>query len=90
MKKFIRKIWDAIVTFISKVSYDKLLHFIAGLIIAALCAMVFKWGLWCIIPAIVFGLLKELFDWWTTRVMDWKDFIATACGGLVIFLFALF
>lgn len=34
MKEFIRKIWDAIVSFISKVPYDKLLHFVAGLIVA--------------------------------------------------------
>lgn len=89
MKQFIRKIWDAFVTLVNKVPKDKLLHFVVGLLIAAFCALTLKWGLWCIIPAIVFGLLKELFDWWTTRVMEWWDFGATAIGGAVIFLFIL-
>lgn len=89
MKKFIRKIWDAFVTLVNKVPKDKLLHFVVGLLIAAFCALTLKWGLWCIIPSVVFGLLKELFDWWTTRVMEWWDFGATAIGGAVIFLFIL-
>lgn len=89
MKKFIRKIWDAFVTLVNKVPKDKLLHFVMGLLIAAFCALTLKWGLWSIIPAIVFGILKELFDWWTTKTVEWWDFGATAIGGAVIFLFIL-
>ena len=33
-----RKIWDKIVALISKVPYDKLLHFIAGLVIGVIAA----------------------------------------------------
>ena len=38
MKNFFRKIWDAIVSFISKVPYDKWLHAIAGLVIGVIAA----------------------------------------------------
>ena len=89
MKAFIRKIWDAFVALIYKVPYDKLLHFIAGLLIATLCALVFNWGAWCIAPVVVFAAAKEVFDRWTTGVMDWKDFLATVVGGLIILLFVL-
>ena len=89
MKKFIRKIWDAFVTLVNKVPKDKLLHFVMGLLIAAFCAITLKWGLWCIFPAIAFGALKELFDWWTTKVVEWWDFGATSIGGLIILVFVL-
>lgn len=39
-----RKIWDKIVALISKVPYDKLLHFIAGVLIAAFFAIVWPSG----------------------------------------------
>ena len=89
MKKFIRKIWDAFVTLVNKVPKEKLLHFVMGLLIAAFCALVLNWGPWCILPAIAFGALKELFDWWTTKVVEWWDFGATSIGGLIILFFVL-
>jgi len=88
MKAFFRKIWDAIVSFIGKVPKDKLLHFIAGLVIAAFAALVLGMKA-CFIPALFAGLLKEFFDLWTTDKWDWGDIVATLAGGLVIFAFAL-
>ena len=88
MKQFLRKIWDALVRLISKVPYDKYLHFIMGLLLTAAAYIFFGWKA-CIIPAVVAGLLKEAFDKWTTGQWDWWDFVATVCGGLIIQLFVV-
>lgn len=85
-----RKIWDKIVALISKVPYDKLLHFIVGLIIAAFFAIVWpSVAEWCIAPVIAAAFAKEFFDNWTGDKCDWWDFVATVAGGLVIFIFTL-
>ena len=83
-----RKIWNKIVAFISKVPYDKWLHFICGLIIAAFFNIVLGMKV-CIVPAIFLGFCKEFFDKWTSDQWDWWDFVATVSGGLVIQLFAI-
>lgn len=83
MKEFIRKIWDAFVCFIPKVTYDKLLHFIAGLLIAAFFDITLGMAA-CIAPAVLAGFIKESFDLWTTGKWDWRDFAATCAGGLAI------
>ena len=88
MKDFIRKIWDAIVRFIYKVPYDKLLHFIVGLLVASFFNVSLGM-LVCIIPALFAGVLKEAFDYWTTNQFDWLDLVATVAGGAVIQVFAV-
>ena len=88
MKNFIRKIWDAIVKFISSVPYDKLLHFVAGLIIAAIAALPLHMKA-CIVPVVFAGFIKEFFDSWTTDKWEWWDFGATCIGGLVIQLLVI-
>ena len=90
MKNFIRKIWDAIVSLISKVPYDKLLHFIVGLIVAAFFVIALKWAGWeALLVTVAVGALKELFDWLTTEKVEWWDAVATVIGGLVILIFWL-
>lgn len=90
MKNFIRKIWDAIVSLISKVPYDKLLHFIVGLIVAAFFVIALKWAGWeALLVAVAVAALKELFDWLTTEKVEWWDGISTVIGGLVILIFWL-
>ena len=88
MKNWIRKAWDWFVGLIEKVPYDKLLHFVAGLIIAAFFNICFG-----VIPcaglALLFGLLKELFDKYTTGSYDLWDAVATFIGGAVIQVFVL-
>ena len=83
-----RKIWDKIVALISKVPYDKLLHFIAGLVIAAFFCITLGMKV-CIVPALAAGFIKEFFDKWTSDQVDWWDFVATVAGGLVIQIFAI-
>lgn len=85
-----RKIWDKIVALISKVPYDKLLHFIVGLVAAAFFAIVWPSAAeWCIAPVIAIAFAKEFFDNWTGDKCDWLDFVATVAGGLVIWIFTL-
>lgn len=81
-----RKIWDWLVGLITKVSYDKWLHCIAGLIIAAFFAIVIR-DPWCIAPVAIAGVAKEVFDLITTKKFDWKDLVATVAGGLIIQVF---
>ena len=88
MKNWIRKIWDAIVRFIEKVPYDKLLHFCVGLIIAAIFALPLHMKV-CIVPVLFAGFIKEFFDLWTKDKWDWWDFAATCFGGLVIQILAI-
>lgn len=85
-----RKIWDKIVALISKVPYDKLLHFIVGVLIAAFFAIVWPSAAeWCFFPVLMIAGLKEFFDYWTTDQVDWWDFVATVAGGLVIQIFTI-
>lgn len=89
MKEFLRKIWDAFVRLLSKVTYDKWLHFVFGLLIAAFCYITLGWCLWSILPVIALAFAKEAFDKWTTGQWEWWDVIAGITGGAVIELFAL-
>lgn len=88
MKNFIRKIWDAFVRLLSKVEYDKWLHFIFGLLIAAFCYITLHIGFWSALPTLVFAFAKEAFDKWTTGKWEWWDIVATCAGGIVIEIFA--
>ena len=84
-----RKLWDKFFTLLYKVGQDKWFHFIAGLIVAAALVI---WTGWCwsaLIAAAAAGVAKEVFDVITTKVYDWKDFVATLCGGVLIWLIAL-
>ena len=90
MRNFFRKIWDAIVSLFSKIDYDKWLHFIAGLLISSFCCIALGMNYyWCVVPAVAAGLLKELFDLWTTKLWDWGDVLATVIGGIIPGIFLL-
>lgn len=58
-----KKIWNKIMRFFNALSADKYLHFIAGLIIAAVFAIRLHMKA-CIAPAIVAGFIKEDIDEW--------------------------
>ena len=90
MKELIRKIWDAFVSLISKVPYDKLLHFLVGLLVSAFFVISLKWAGWeALLVAVAVAALKELFDWLTTEKVEWWDAVSTVAGGLIIFVFWL-
>lgn len=82
---FLRKIWDAIVGLLYKVPFDKWLHFGAGLLAAAFCVITLGWPGWAgLLGAVAVGAAKEVFDWFTTKVVDWLDAVATIAGGAVV------
>lgn len=88
MKDFIRRIWDWFVNLFAGIRRDRLYHFIAGLIIAALFCIVLKMTV-CIVPVIFAAFIKEFFDTWTDGNFDWIDLLATVLGGFVIQLFVI-
>lgn len=86
--KQIRKIWDAVVKRLCTIGLDKWLHFIVGVLVAVFFLTVLKVKV-CIMPVIFVGFFKELFDMLTTHKADWKDFLASLIGGLIVQFFAL-
>lgn len=89
MKQIVRKIWDAVVNRLCSIAFDKWLHFICGVLIAALFCITFGMKD-CFVPVLFAGFGKEIFDQFTTGNFDWKDFLATCIGGLTIQLFQIF
>ncbi len=82
---FIKKI----IPWLSQIKADKFLHFIAGMIIAAFVALVIPTGrLWCIVPAVVIGFAKEVYDEISYGGFDWLDLAYTIVGGFIIQIFA--
>ncbi len=74
-----------------KIKSDKLLHFIAGLLIAQVAAAVLLASTGRLAMSVLLGgtaglivaLAKELYDKLGHGVSSWKDFFATATGSLV-------
>jgi hypothetical protein len=68
---------------------DKLYHFIAGIIIY-LFFLLFLSNVMALIPVIIIGGAKEIYDWKSKKGNpEWWDFIFTVLGGLSIFLLTL-
>lgn len=66
-------------TFINKVGYDKLLHFLVQALITAYAAILgseYMWGIMILSPVI--GCLKELFD----SKFDFKDVLFGIIGSV--------
>jgi len=65
---------------------DKANHFIYGSIIYTLSNLILT-PLLSLIIVLILGGLKELYDYYTkTGTPDYKDFLWTVFGGLVIFI----
>lgn len=71
--------------FVASIPHDKLLHFIAGMLITALVAVVFaRFAPLAVTVAVVAGFAKEAYDEWAYGGWDWKDLLATVMGGVVM------
>lgn len=88
MKAFFEKIWDKFVDILYAIPFDKYLHFIAGLIIAAFFGITLHVE-GAIFPALFAGLIKDAIDEIVYDGFDWWDVLATTAGGAVIQLFIL-
>ena len=65
---------------------DKILHALFGFIIAwRLSEMGLYWVL-ALIIVILFGLSKEIYDYYSYGKYDYKDMLATIIGGVMFFL----
>lgn len=80
MKKIIAKISG----FLGGIPQDKLLHFIAGALIVALCASVKAFAPYAWVAGVIAGALKEFFDSWGNGSVEVLDFAATTAGALTM------
>lgn len=84
MKKFYNKV----VGFVGSIPADKALHFIAGLIIAAITAICIPIiSSFAFVLSFFIGLVKEVFDLFVTDNFSDKDLLATSLGGIIMQVF---
>lgn len=80
----IRSIWDSFVASILSYGNDKMLHFMFGALVASFASITLHMSWYSILPTIVVGLGKEIFDFITTKNFDWRDLLATTLGGALV------
>lgn len=80
MKRIFAKISGAL----GSIPQDKLLHFIAGALIVALCAFVKGFAPYAWVAGVVAGVLKEFFDSRGNGSVEVLDFAATTAGSLAM------
>lgn len=73
---------------IGSIPSDKMLHFIAGMLITAIVAVIVpRFTPIAMTVAVVAGFAKELRDEIVYRGFDWYDLLATVLGGVVMQVF---
>ena len=80
MKRIFAKISGAL----GGIPKDKLLHFIAGALIVALCAFVKGLAPYAWVAGVVAGALKEFYDSRGNGSVELLDFAATTAGALTM------
>lgn len=80
------KILERIKGLLLSIPHDKLLHFIAGMVIAAFFSIVIiETAVFCVVMAAFVGAIKEAVDEWKKPgAWSYTDLLATTLGGLVI------
>lgn len=74
-----------IINILDTIPSDKMLHFIAGLMIVAVTAIVFPCAAnYAVVSAVAAGLSKEAIDEFDYGEWSWWDLVATAIGGFVM------
>lgn len=77
-----------IINILGTIPSDKMLHFIAGLIVVAVTAIVFPCAAnYAIVSAVIAGVAKEVIDEFDYGGWDWWDLVATIAGGFLMQLF---
>lgn len=80
MKRIFAKITGAL----GSIPQDKLLHFIAGALIVALCSFIKGFAPYAWVAGVVVGMLKEFFDSRGNGSVEVLDFAATTAGALAM------
>ncbi len=79
-----KRIFDKISGALGSIPHDKLLHFIAGALIVALCAFIKGFAPYAWVAGVVAGMLKEFFDSRGNGSVEVLDFAATTAGALAM------
>lgn len=79
-----RKLWNKIVAILEGIQQDKLLHFVAGMLIVAFFACVKAVAPFAFIFGMLAGVLKEWWDGKNGGSVERKDIIATWLGAVVM------
>lgn len=83
------KIYDSVMIWLGGIARDKILHLLAGVLIAAFFALIVPCSAgWCSIFAVFAGVAKEVIDQYRYNGWDWADLAYTVIGGLIIQIFA--
>nr|DAO69070.1 MAG TPA: putative periplasmic lipoprotein [Caudoviricetes sp.] len=80
MKRLFAKILGAL----GSIPQDKLLHFIAGALIVALCSFIKGFAPYACVAGVVAGMLKEFYDSRGNGSVEVLDFAATTAGALAM------
>lgn len=80
MKRIFAKISGAL----GSIPQDKLLHFIAGALIVALCSFIKGFAPYAWVSGVVAGMLKEFYDSRGNGSVEVLDFAATTAGALTM------
>ncbi len=71
-----------------KIEQDKILHFIAGIVICIITALILKNPLYGLIASVVAGIAKEFWDYHSYGKLDFMDALATWIGGIAGYIVA--
>ena len=81
VKEIMRKGVQMVKQILKKIEKDKLLHFIAGVLIYQ--STVWFVGYYAIIPVVICAICKEVYDRYYGGTVDVYDTVATILGGIV-------
>ena len=65
---------------------DKILHLLFGFIIAWRLTDINVHWIIALVVVILFGVAKEVYDYKSYGLFDWKDMVATISGGIIFLL----
>ena len=80
-------IMKKIIDFLGSIQADKLLHFIAGMLVAGVVGIIPCFANYALIVAVVAGVAKEVYDEFSYGGWDSLDLLYTAIGGAVMQIF---
>lgn len=84
-----KAMFEKLKNWLAGIPHDKLLHFIAGMVVAAFFSIVIvDTAMFCVVFSGIAGVIKEAVDEWRKPgAWSYSDLLATVLGGLPIQLF---